>query len=1188
MGSISIGLALDQGQGQVNAAAPPLLVVASVAPDLNMPLTAGSGLLRLQLLSPPAVSGDYWVQTDDLTAGPVGLKMPRIDEDPGSGLLRVAQPGLWAYDEAGSAPARSYRWQRNGADIPGASSPDYTPGAEDAGQTLTLIETATSAGASRSLTSNTLAIPAPAPLPDLFAVALEPGALLRLEANDGRDFTVDDPADVHDGTYHVEPAALAAGPVGLAAPVLSAETTLEAGATLAITPGLFAYDAALGSATVSYTTNATNAVDASTLAAPGLLIDTADAGQSITVTATVTQAGVMQAQSSNALAIPLPEPTPDLFTVTLDDATSTLEITGNDGRSFDVDDGADRYDGTYSIDPAALAAGPVVLVPPVLSGTPATGATLTLTPPLFAYDPEQGDLSISYSASGTNDLDETNPATPTLRVADNDIGTPLVVTATGTQPFDGMVDNLASRIPSGSVWDARDLPDGPVATLPDAIADLSLSALAPPTASGGVLSFDGSDDALQSEAPSLLNPTAGATHIRDYSLPDAEGGDTGQGFSIAGFARDADGTWWAANGGLNLDGSTAERRQSIVHLSADFSTNLGEIDIDGILSATLDVNDESPQGVAVDLVNDWLWVLDPSAQAIRAVRRDGTRVASADIPRGFDVGSVCMAESGDALWVMSRAAGNDATIQKISTDGSNAVLVNGTVSLNARHDHLFEYDGVLYVSCGTNGAQAFVAALDPVGLDRLGQADLPYPGNAAGLVGIEGIWIGPNGRCLVSHNGYFHYGDPADPVATNQFPRINVIVEYSLPTLASRDVDLFWLGSATPSGNDCAFQIGSPTDGTKIVPGLGFFINGGQGSIDIRKNTQTGSGGDVARVPASVSALSLVYAEIRGPDVTLYQNGVSIGTDTLGSNADGLFGLSDSRAQIGGSVVNDNRYAQMDWRAGGVIIGGARDRQLVEGALAWRHGQQALLPAGHPYAAAAPPPATVSASNALQIGSAPAADISVAALAVAVNSDGTNSPSFTLDLGAAGPGDRLFFLYGPFASGTPAATIAGQSASLLEDTISSGVAGSRLAAFEYLCDGAETSATSVQVTLGAGNDAHNLTAFLISNGTRDGTSADASTFAGPRILSTSVTPVSPENVVISACIGRPGIFGSHVWTGATQEAIANPSPVGKPAALATAIARNVPAAAHAVTLAPDGGATISDEAGLITVSYSKA
>jgi hypothetical protein len=50
-----------------------------------------------------------------------------------------------------------------------------------------------------------------------------------------------------------------------------------------------------------------------------------------------------------------------------------------------------------------------------------------------------------------------------------------------------------------------------------------------------------------------------------------------------------------------------DRQQSLVHLSADFSTNLGEIDLDAVLP-DLDTNDESPQAVAVDNANGYLWV----------------------------------------------------------------------------------------------------------------------------------------------------------------------------------------------------------------------------------------------------------------------------------------------------------------------------------------------------------------------------------------------------------------------------------------------------------------------------------------------------------------------------------------------------------------------------------------------------
>lgn len=513
------------------------------------------------------------------------------------------------------------------------------------------------------------------------------------------------------------------------------------------------------------------------------------------------------------------------------------------------------------------------------------------------------------------------------------------------------VPTALDRIEAAAIWDARDLPNGAVTTLPDIAGAFSQYAINAPTALDGVVHFDGGNDSLQSAEPSFLNKTNGVTFEREYSLPDADGGDPGKGFSICGISQDTDGTWWVANGGLNWDGSPAERRQSIVHLSADFSTNLDEIDIDALWD-----NDESPQGVAVDAVNDWLWVLDPTGQAIRAVNRDGTRISSKDIARGYIPGSVCMAQSGDAIWVMSRGSG-DATIQKIMTDGSKSVLVNETVSLNGRHDHIFEYDGLLYISCGTNGSQAFIVVLDPVSMGRLGQADLPYPDAENGLVGIEGIWVGPNGKCFISHNGYFHYGDPSgakSPVADDIAPRTNVVLEYTLPTIASRDLNLFWLGSADPSGLDCAFQIGSSTDKIKTFPSLGLFVNGSQSSIDFRKNTVVGSSGDVARISADTSETSLIYVQVRGTNVTVFQNGVEIGTDTLSANASGFFGMSDHRPEMGGSVTNNNRYCDMEWLSGGLVLGATADRTLIEGYIAWRHALSELLPSDHPYKNEAP------------------------------------------------------------------------------------------------------------------------------------------------------------------------------------------------------------------------------------------
>jgi hypothetical protein len=466
-----------------------------------------------------------------------------------------------------------------------------------------------------------------------------------------------------------------------------------------------------------------------------------------------------------------------------------------------------------------------------------------------------------------------------------------------------------------ALWDAADVPDGSVTTLPDLAGPFDLTAVAAPTASGGVITFDGVDDVLVgADFPDDTGAQIpGARHVRDYALPDAMGGDTGEGFSIAGLAHDdADGTWWAANGGLNYDGSAADRQQSLVHLSADFSTNLGEIDLDAMLP-DLETNDESPQGVAVDNANGYLWVGDPTARTIRcfdkatltrASRPTTSRAASTSARspsrRTAQISGSC--RSRRAMPRSRRSAPTGATVS-----------VDFTIDLDNRQDHLTEKDGVLYISCGTNGAQAFVTAVDPVQETVLGRAMLPYPGGADGMVGIEGIQFGPGGSVFIAHNGYFHYGDPGNPVAPLQWPRENIVTEYMLPDLGGADFDMFVLADVSPSGADCLFQFGSALDSTKRLPAAGIFPEDGAG-WQLRVNTN--SGGASVVEPDSFTGPALIYAERRGADVTFYVNGVAGGTGSLAANGAGAWGPAHP-PMLGAAHTNANRYTAMNFYAGG-------------------------------------------------------------------------------------------------------------------------------------------------------------------------------------------------------------------------------------------------------------------------------
>jgi hypothetical protein len=242
-------------------------------------------------------------------------------------------------------------------------------------------------------------------------------------------------------------------------------------------------------------------------------------------------------------------------------------------------------------------------------------------------------------------------------------------------------------------------------------------------------------------------------------------------------------------------------------------------------------------------------------------------------------------------------------------------------------------------------------AIDPAQQTVLARTLLPYPGGAGELVGLEGIQFGQNGSVFIAHNGYFHYGDPGNPEAPLQWPRTNIVTEYMLPDLGGADFDMFALADVTPSNADCLLQFGSALDAVKALPAAGLFPNGAHPSWQLRVNNS--GPGDEARVSHTYAGPCLIYAERRGGNVTFYINGVEAGTDTLNDNGDDAWGPVHA-PELGGANTNDNRHTAMAFYAAGAALGAGANRQVIEGALAHRHGQEALLPVGHPFKSAAP------------------------------------------------------------------------------------------------------------------------------------------------------------------------------------------------------------------------------------------
>lgn len=123
-------------------------------------LSAAAAPATLTVLAPAAYAGTYPLPVDALGGGPVALRPPQVVGTPQAGTPIEARPALWAHDGAAAEPARSWRWQSNGVDIPGAEGTAFIPTAAEAGTLLRVLETAEGAHGTAEAASATVLVAA--------------------------------------------------------------------------------------------------------------------------------------------------------------------------------------------------------------------------------------------------------------------------------------------------------------------------------------------------------------------------------------------------------------------------------------------------------------------------------------------------------------------------------------------------------------------------------------------------------------------------------------------------------------------------------------------------------------------------------------------------------------------------------------------------------------------------------------------------------------------------------------------------------------------------------------------------------------------------------------------------------------------------------------------------------------------
>lgn len=274
---------------------------------------------------------------------------------------------------------------------------------------------------SMGLTAHRMRRSRPRPVHEVLLLTAEGGTLATARGTDVVQLEAGGNS-AHAGIYEVRVADLAQGPLCLVAPsIQDADGTVS---NLTATGGLWACDAGLGAPELAGYWLADDSPIAGETEA-SLTVTTALAGMVLRYGETLAQAGLEGVALSQAIAVPVaettpepepepeptpepePEPTPEpqpdtIQLVAAPDATLLAVPASGDPVTITVS-APELYAGSYSVVPGDLAAGPVCLVPPAISGLGLAGEILTAVPGLWVNDATAGAMTLAgeWQADGT-------------------------------------------------------------------------------------------------------------------------------------------------------------------------------------------------------------------------------------------------------------------------------------------------------------------------------------------------------------------------------------------------------------------------------------------------------------------------------------------------------------------------------------------------------------------------------------------------------------------------------------------------------------------------------------------------------------------------------------------------------------------------------------------------------------------
>jgi hypothetical protein len=229
------------------------------------------------------------------------------------------------------------------------------------------------------------------------------------------------------------------------------------------------------------------------------------------------------------------------------------------------------------------------------------------------------------------------------------------------------------------------------------------------------------------------------------NLPDASGGDTGEGFTCTGLA-DGGTFWLVGSDGTNKETATPEVHLcGLVKVDKVSGLNVGEIRID--LLYGLGTN-STVQGVVIDPTDGTYWV-GVGADGLKHISSAGVALSGSFVPAGGNANGVGLDTVRNYLLIFHYVSGTNSQLERYTRAGAlidTTTIPNTPTGDHVYYDALRDYYGFSYGANGTPGAIAWHKASD---LSFVGTTGL------SNAQAIEGFIL-VNGEIVACHDGYFH------------------------------------------------------------------------------------------------------------------------------------------------------------------------------------------------------------------------------------------------------------------------------------------------------------------------------------------------------------------------------------------------------------------------------------------------